>query len=147
MPAYEISNHAAPGAESRHNRVYWRYGDYVGIGPGAHGRLTLGDQRIATEQWRMPGKWLKAAEHGNADELRTPLTRQDQANEFLMMGMCLLEGIDTQRFTHLAGHPLPKDKLRYLSDIGMVEFGPEYLRTTAQGRIILNAILKDLMVD
>jgi oxygen-independent coproporphyrinogen-3 oxidase len=147
LPAYEISNHAAPGAESRHNRVYWRYGDYVGIGPGAHGRLTLGGQRIATEQWRMPGKWLQSAETGSADELRTPLTREDQSSEFLMMGMRLVEGIDTQRFTRLAGHPLPEDKLRYLSDIGMVEYGPEHLRATAEGRMVLNTILKDLMVD
>lgn len=144
--AYEVSNHALSGSESRHNRVYWRYGDYIGIGPGAHGRLTLDGQRHATEQWRMPGQWLQAAGRGNADSVFTAISSQDQAAEFLMMGLRLTEGIDPRRYARLAGGPLPDDKLRYLRDIGMIEYGPDFLRTTKDGRMVLNAVLERLMV-
>ena len=145
--AYEVSNHARPGAESRHNRIYWRYGDYIGIGPGAHGRLTLNGQRHATEQWRAPGKWLQQAEAGNPDELRTPIAPSDQADEFLMMGLRLVEGIDPRRYARIAGRPLPQDKLRYLQDIGMIEHDAAFLRPTAEGRLVLNAVLEQLLVD
>ncbi len=147
MPAYEVSNHARPGAESRHNRVYWRYGDYVGIGPGAHGRLTLNGTRHATEQWRAPGKWMQQAEAGSADEVITPLGTDEQAAEFLMMGLRLVEGIDPQRYERVAGHPLPPQKLRYLSEIGMIDHGPTHLRVTPQGRMVLNAVLEQLLVE
>jgi oxygen-independent coproporphyrinogen-3 oxidase len=147
LPAYEISNHARPGAESRHNRVYWRYGDYIGIGPGAHGRLTLNGTRHTTEQWLMPGKWLLAAEQGNADEALAPLTPDAQGAEFLMMGLRLSEGVDPRRYAQLTGQPLPAHKLGYLSDIGMIEHSPTHLRTTDQGRVLLNAVLETLLVE
>ncbi|MFD1511614.1 radical SAM family heme chaperone HemW [Lacimonas salitolerans] len=147
MPAYEVSNHALPGAESRHNSLYWRYGDYLGIGPGAHGRLTLNGQRHATEQWRMPGKWLAQAEAGNADEALTALPREDQAVEFLLMGLRLTDGIDPRRYEALAGHALPEAKLRYLMDLGMIDHGSIHLRVTPQGRMVLNAVLEQLLTD
>ncbi|WP_090028805.1 radical SAM family heme chaperone HemW [Lutimaribacter saemankumensis] len=144
--SYEVSNHARPGAESRHNRVYWRYGDYIGIGPGAHGRLTLNGVRHATEQWRAPGKWLLEAERGNADSVKEPIEPDDQAAEFLMMGLRLTEGVDPRRYARIAGAPLPDEKLLYLQDIGMIDWTPESLRVTRGGRLVLNAVLQHLMV-
>ena len=145
--SYEVSNHARPGAESRHNRVYWRYGDYIGIGPGAHGRLSLEGQRLATEAWSNPGKWLDTVDHAIGEKERVALTGEDQANEFLMMGLRLAEGIDLSRFEALAGHPLPENRLEHLTELGMIERSDVALKVTRQGRMVLNAILADLLSD
>ena len=142
---YEVSNHARPGAESRHNKVYWRYGDYIGIGPGAHGRLTLDGQRYGTVHWSAPGKWLKAAQTTTTEHSRDAISRADQADEFLMMGLRLTEGISPARYAHLAGHPLPEKNLRYLCDIGMVETSHDNIRVTDAGRMVLNGVLKELI--
>lgn len=142
---YEVSNHARPGAESRHNRVYWRYGDYVGVGPGAHGRLTLNSQRYATEAWSNPGKWLDIVDRGFGEKERTVLAAEDQASEFLMMGLRLAEGIDPLRYKALAGQALPQDRLEHLRDLGMIETSPGNLKVTRQGRMVLNAILAELL--
>ncbi|MWB76943.1 coproporphyrinogen III oxidase [Pseudooceanicola sp. 216_PA32_1] len=143
--SYEVSNLARPGAESRHNRVYWRYGDYVGIGPDAHGRLTLDGQRYATEAWRMPTRWLEAAETGSAETIRTPLAGPEQASEYLLMGLRLTEGIDMARYRALAGEPIPVTTLKHLSDIGMIAVDGDGLRVTTDGRMVLNAIIAELM--
>ncbi|MCR9113781.1 MAG: radical SAM family heme chaperone HemW, partial [Rhodobacteraceae bacterium] len=87
--AYEVSNHAKSGAESRHNLVYWRYGDYVGIGPGAHGRITMNGQRYETEAWSNPDKWLTGSAVSQTEKTRSPVTQDDQAAEFLLMGLRL----------------------------------------------------------
>ena len=95
MPAYEISNHARPGSESRHNLIYWRYGDYAGVGPGAHGRLMLSDKRIATSTIRLPERWREAVMKGN--DMFTDFTAiadADAAREHLLMNLRLREGID-----------------------------------------------------
>lgn len=147
MPSYEISNHAIPGAESRHNLIYWRYGDYVGIGPGAHGRLTLNGQRFATESIRAPGAWLQAVTAGSGDCVNVTLAPAEYSAEHLMMGMRLVEGIDTTRYAQLAGHPLPHDKVRDLLKIGMVVKDGTILRATEQGRAVLNAVLRELLAD
>lgn len=147
MACYEISNHARPGAESRHNLIYWRYGDYAGIGPGAHGRLTLDGVRYATETHLAPGAWLQAAKAGNGESLRVPLTREDAAAEYLMMGMRLSEGLDMVRFSQLSGRHLPESKLNDLVDLGMVTISEKRLSATAQGRAVLNAVLRDLLMD
>ncbi|MGR3761259.1 radical SAM family heme chaperone HemW [Roseobacteraceae bacterium NS-SX3] len=147
MPGYEISNHARPGAESRHNLIYWRYGDYVGIGPGAHGRITLGGQRFATETHRAPGVWLAAVAGGSGESAREPLSTEDAAAEYLMMGMRLLEGLDMARYARLSGRPLPQNRLSNLVHLGMVTISGERLRATAQGRAVLNAVLRELLVD
>jgi oxygen-independent coproporphyrinogen-3 oxidase len=147
MACYEISNHARPGAESRHNLIYWRYGDYAGIGPGAHGRLTLGGVRYATETHLAPGAWLQAANAGNGESLRVPLATEDAAAEYLMMGMRLREGLDMVRFTELSGRHLSESKLNDLVDLGMVTISEKRLRATAQGRAVLNAVLRDLLMD
>ena len=144
---YEVSNHARPGAESRHNRVYWRYGDYIGVGPGAHGRLTLNGSRYATEAWSNPGKWLDSVDHGLAEKERSALTGEEQASEFLMMGLRLIEGVDPLRYAALAGHELPRAKINELCDLGMIETNSQNLRVTREGRMVLNAVLAELLAD
>lgn len=145
LPGYETSNHARVGSESRHNRVYWRYGDYVGIGPGAHGRLTLNGQRQATEAHRAPGKWLAEAENGNGDSLFEPIPTGAQADEFLLMGLRLTEGIDPARYARLAGKPLPQEKLTELAEMGMITHSKTRVAVTQNGRMVLNAILRELL--
>ncbi|CUH64974.1 Oxygen-independent coproporphyrinogen-III oxidase 1 [Thalassovita gelatinovora] len=145
--AYEVSNHAKPGSESRHNLIYWRYGDYIGIGPGAHGRITLNGQRYATETELAPGKWLHAVESGIRAESRAPLAGLDQAGEYLMMGLRIADGINADRYTALAGQPLNAEKLRYLIDIDMIEITGQNVSVTDAGRMVLNAVIKELLVD
>jgi oxygen-independent coproporphyrinogen-3 oxidase len=145
LHAYEVSNHAKPGAESRHNLIYWRYGDYVGIGPGAHGRLTIDGVRHATEASRMPGEWLARVERGSGESLRESLPAQEQATEFLLMGLRLSEGIDMARFERLSGTPLDADALRHLTEIGMVRVENDRLCATEAGRAVLNSVIFDLM--
>ncbi len=147
LPGYEISNHARPGAESRHNLIYWRYGDYVGIGPGAHGRITLNGHRYATEAPRAPGAWLEAVRAGNGTLPFEPLTQEDQVAEHMMMGMRLYEGLDIDRHREIAGQPLAADRLAHLAEIGMVTLDDHRLRATSEGRAVLNAVLRDLLMD
>ncbi len=147
MPAYEVSNHARDGAQSRHNLIYWRYGDYVGIGPGAHGRLTLNGTKLATHAFSNPTRWLDGATAGNTEHPREALSPQDQASEFLMMGLRLREGIDLSRVEALRGSKLPQSKLDHLAEIGMVERTKDRLSVTNQGLMVLNAVLEDLLAD
>nr|WP_254868466.1 radical SAM family heme chaperone HemW [Phaeobacter sp. HF9A] len=150
LPGYEISNHAIPGAESRHNQIYWRYGDYVGIGPGAHGRLTIAGQRYATETPTAPGAWLNAVKKGDGTPTRELLSMEDQVVEHLMMGMRLHEGLDMDRHATLAGAPLSAKKLQELQElqeIGMITLDCNRLRATSAGRAVLNAVLRDLLTD
>ncbi|WP_137700956.1 radical SAM family heme chaperone HemW [Marimonas lutisalis] len=143
--AYEVSNHAKPGAESRHNLIYWRYGDYVGIGPGAHGRLTISGQRYATETPLAPQVWLNQAEETGGESLRRALSRRDQAEEFLMMGLRLTEGLDMRRFERLAGEPLDRRALAHLEDIGMIARDGHRMRVTNAGRMVLNAVITEFL--
>jgi len=144
MPTYEISNHARPGAESRHNLVYWRQGDWAAIGPGAHGRLTLPNGRWATEAHRAPGAWLDAVEkRGNGDSARELLTLSDRAVEYLLMCLRLSEGIDIPRYL-AHGATLPQDRLADLVGLGLVEQRGDRLAATAAGRPVLNGILREL---
>ncbi|KIC10256.1 coproporphyrinogen III oxidase [Leisingera sp. ANG-M1] len=147
MGGYEISNHAKPGSESRHNLIYWRYGDYAGIGPGAHGRLTLNGTRYATETHLSPGAWLDAVRKGNGESLREALVKEDAAAEYLMMGMRLSEGLDMVRYSQLADRDLPENRLDDLVQLGMVTISDQRLRATHQGRAVLNAVLRDLLMD
>jgi oxygen-independent coproporphyrinogen-3 oxidase len=147
MPAYEVSNHARPGAESRHNLVYWRMGDYVGIGPGAHGRVTLDGQRWATVAPKAPGAWLAMVEAGRAGEdPREPVLREEQATEYLLMSLRLSEGTDIARHEALAGKALDAEKLADLGAMGLIEVGEGRLRATPAGRAVLNGVLRELLV-
>nr|WP_284040801.1 radical SAM family heme chaperone HemW [Phaeovulum sp. NW3] len=145
MPAYEVSNHARPGAESRHNSIYWRYGDYAGIGPGAHGRLTLGGSRKATDTPKAPGAWLNRVEQtGTGETLREDLPLHEQAEEYLMFGLRLREGIDAARYQALSGQPLDAEALTEMEDLGLLVIDGAQIRTTPAGRAVLNAILRRL---
>lgn len=145
MPAYEVSNHARDGALSRHNVIYWRYGDYLGIGPGAHGRLTQQGQRNATVCYSNPKRWLDAVAENAAEQSRDLLTRDDEATEFLLMGLRLRDGIDLNRFTDLAGHPLDAGTLTHLTDIGMISVDQNHLIVTDQGFRVLNSVISALL--
>jgi len=146
MGGYEISNHARPGAESRHNLIYWRYGDYVGIGPGAHGRLTVGGRRWAIESPRSPEAWLAAAE-GDAAEItiRSEVEPEDQGAEMLIMGLRLREGVDLARYARLTGRELPAFRIAELSSLGLLELDGSRIFATESGRIVLNAVIKQLL--
>jgi oxygen-independent coproporphyrinogen-3 oxidase len=147
MPAYEISNHASPGAESRHNLVYWRYGDYAGIGPGAHGRLTGPEGRRATETLRDPAAWMTAvAARGDGLAASAPLEPKDQATEYLLMSLRLAEGSDAARYARLAGAPLPADRLAALEADGLLTRRGTRIATTARGRLLLDRVLAELLV-
>ena len=146
MGGYEISNHARPGAESRHNLIYWRYGDYAGIGPGAHGRLTVGGRRWAIESPRSPEAWLAAAE-GDAAEItiRSEVEPEDQGAEMLIMGLRLREGVDLARYARLTGRELPAFRIAELSSLGLLELDGSRIFATESGRIVLNAVIKQLL--
>lgn len=145
LPAYEVSNHAIAGAESRHNLIYWHYGDYIGIGPGAHGRITLNGQRYATEGWSMPDRWLKSVEPGLSEKPRTALSRYEQACEYVIMGMRLAGGIDLARYARLAGEPLSDTRISDLCELGMLNRSDTKIWTTPKGRLILNAVIDTLL--
>ncbi len=146
LPAYEVSNHARPDAESRHNLTYWRYGDYVGVGPGAHGRLTTGAGRLATETLRDPAAWLQAvAARGTGRSAVETLTRSDQAVEYLMMAMRLAEGADLSRYARLAGAPIADARIQPLIEDRLAERSGDRLAATERGRPVLNAILRQLL--
>lgn len=144
--AYEVSNHAKPGSESRHNLIYWRYGDYVGLGPGAHGRITLDGQRRATEAWSNPERWLTMVDQQQSERPVSIITGQEQADELLMMGLRINEGVDLDRYTHLNGRALDTNKISELEDLGMIDVKNNRLRATASGRLVLNAVIKNLLV-
>jgi len=146
LPAYEVSNHARAGAQSRHNLVYWRYGDYAGIGPGAHGRLTLPDgRRMATVTARMPADWLAAAGRGHAVVEQSPVERPDQATEYMLMALRLAEGADLARYRRLAGAPVDAARIARLAGDGLVRQTGDRLAATARGRIVLNRVLAELL--
>ena len=147
LPAYEVSNHARDGAQSRHNLIYWRYGDYIGIGPGAHGRLTKEGRRLATVCHSNPSRWLKAVSKGAAEARREVLSPEEQATEFLLMGLRLKEGISLSRYQRIAKRPLPLDKVSHLADIGMVKVEGDKLIVNNQGVMVLNAVIEGLMPD
>lgn len=144
--AYEISNHARPGAESRHNLVYWRAGEYVGAGPGAHGRIDCEAGRFATATEKHPERWLALVEtqgHGLIVDER--LGAIERADEFLLMGLRLREGIERERFRLLAGRDFDPMRVRSLSEEGLIETTTEgRLRVTASGFPVLDAIVADL---
>ena len=146
LPAYEISNHARPGAECRHNLVYWRYGEYAGIGPGAHGRLVTDKGRLATATIRGPEDWLAAVERdGHGIENRETLSAEAQGDEFLLMGLRLVEGIDPARFAALAGRPLDAGRLDSLITDGLIaRDAAGRLRVTEAGFPVLDALVADL---
>jgi len=147
---YEVSNYARPGSESRHNLAYWRYADYAGIGPGAHGRVTLGDRLLATRRHRAPEIWAERVEargHGSGEDV--PVTREERAREMLLMGLRLSEGISAARFEARTGIALADaielDILGQAIEAGYLVQDRDSLRATREGRLRLDALLAALV--
>jgi putative oxygen-independent coproporphyrinogen III oxidase len=144
LPAYEISNHARPGSESRHNLIYWRYGDYAGVGPGAHGRLRLNGKRTATATTRLPERWRETigrketafADFATVDDA-------DAAREHLLMNLRLAEGIDLAAY-EARWHTRPGN-IQPLIEQDLLTLNGETLRATPRGRLLLNAVIAELL--
>jgi len=146
LAAYEISNHARPGSECRHNLVYWRAQEYAGVGPGAHGRLDIDGSRHATATEKRPEAWLQRVERGGhgliTDDM---LTREEMADEFLLMGLRLAEGIDPARYAELMNRPLDPARIAALREHGLVETTDRgRLRVSMPGLPVLDAVVADL---
>jgi oxygen-independent coproporphyrinogen-3 oxidase len=146
LPAYEISNHARPGQESRHNLIYWRYGDYAGVGPGAHGRLDLNRQRTATAAIKLPERWrdtvLKTG-HGFGE--MTPVSREEAAREHLLMNLRLSEGLDLAGYEQRWGIALGPAKIDALAALGLLACRDGQLTATPAGRLLLNRVIEELL--
>ena len=147
MDRYEVSNHARPGAESRHNLIYWRYGDYLGIGPGAHGRVSLRGRRLATESWKAPGKWLEMVQQGSGERMRQAISMQEQADEYLMMALRIAEGLDVDRHAALSGRPLNSPTRKSLAELGMIHDTGSKIILINQGVMVANAIIREFLAS
>jgi putative oxygen-independent coproporphyrinogen III oxidase len=147
MPSYEVSNHARDGAQSRHNLIYWRYGDYVGIGPGAHGRLTLDGRRTATECFSNPKRWLDGALYGETEKPRETLLMEDQASELLLMGLRLKEGVDPNRYFQLSGRKIDPSAILELESLKLLVSTEQRITISNQGFMVLNGVLRRLLED
>jgi putative oxygen-independent coproporphyrinogen III oxidase len=146
LPAYEISNHARPGGECRHNLIYWRGHEYAGIGPGAHGRLDIAGERHATVTEKRPEAWLAHVEKdGHGVVAEEVLTSAERADEFLLMGLRLAEGIDLARYAAIAGRPLQPERIAMLHEHGFIETtAAGQLRVTLSGFPVLDSVVADL---
>jgi oxygen-independent coproporphyrinogen-3 oxidase len=146
LPAYEISNHAIPGEECRHNLVYWRYGEYAGVGPGAHGRLVSGGKRLALATERNPEAWKTKAETGGHGLVEsTALSAAETGDEFLLMGLRLAEGIELSRLATLAGVRPARGTVDRLVALGHLEQpAAGRLAATRRGRFVLNEVVRRL---
>ena len=145
LQTYEISNHAIPGQESRHNLLYWRYGEYAGVGPGAHSRIADGENRRALIAERHPESWRELVlgqGHGMVSDTIVPPV--DQASEYLLMGLRIAEGIDLDRYAALAGREIDSSKIAGMKSMGLVRRHGQRLMATADGRKLLNAVIAEL---
>ena len=146
LPAYEISNHARPGEESRHNLIYWRYGDYVGVGPGAHGRLNLGGKRMATAAIKLPEPWRdQVAKQGHGYGEMTEISRDEAAREHLLMNLRLAEGVDLADYEMRWNIGPDAEKIAPLIEQGLLKQDGDILTATPQGRLVLNAVIAALV--
>ncbi|HEY4114993.1 MAG TPA: radical SAM family heme chaperone HemW [Rhizomicrobium sp.] len=144
-PAYEISNHATPGAECRHNLLYWRYGDYAGVGPGAHGRLQIGGKRIATSTERLPERWRQSVEaQGHAFVEQTEIANADVAREHLLMNLRLSEGLDLAAYEQRWGVTLDCGRIADLASAGFLNHANGLLQATPHGRLVLNSLIAEI---
>ncbi len=144
LPAYEISNHAVPGEESQHNLLYWRYGEYAGIGPGAHGRLIIGRERWATMNERVPERWLSQVEETGEGWIEAePLSPREQADEMLLMGLRIDEGLDLNRFERIGGKQVDPVLISQLVDQGLLKTSANgrRIKATMAGRMVLNEVV------
>lgn len=148
LNAYEISNHARKGAECQHNRIYWQYGDYAGIGPGAHGRLTIDGQRIATDTPLLPEDWLVTVQkNGSATRDAEMIAPADQAAEYVMMSLRLSEGTDLARVNEISNHRISQSAMDDLIKDGFLSLQNNTLTATSRGKMVLNALLGKLLAQ
>ena len=146
LPAYEISNHARAGSESRHNLVYWRYGDYAGVGPGAHGRLLLDGKRMATATTRLPERWREGLEkNGTAFEDFIAVPDADAAREHLLMNLRLAEGLDLSAYQARWQTRPDVNKIVALIADGFLTQDGDIIRATPNGRLLLNRVISALL--
>ena len=146
LPLYEVSNHAFPGEESRHNLIYWRGGDFIGIGPGAHGRYYQGPKRKATVMTKNPNKWLSQIKKlGHGAEPSTILSKSDEALEYLMMSARLVEGTDLKFLEALDSNLLNSNNIKGLTKLGLIFVKNERIVVTPEGRPVLNSVLSELI--
>jgi putative oxygen-independent coproporphyrinogen III oxidase len=146
LPAYEISNHARQGQESRHNLIYWRYGDYAGVGPGAHGRLDLNGQRTATAATKLPERWRdQVTKSGHGFSERTPVSNDEAAREHLLMNLRLAEGLDLAAYEKRWSTGLDAAKIAVLVERGFVMREDDRLTATPSGRLLLNRVIEALL--
>ncbi len=145
LPAYEVSNHAKPGSESRHNLVYWRAHDYASIGPGAHSRLAIDGTRQALSARKSPEGWRDAVDaKGNGLEALEPLTAEEQAEEYLMMGLRLSEGVDLDRLAQMDGRQLDRTRLAPLIADGLLTLDEIRIAATPKGRMVLDRLIFEI---
>ena len=146
IPAYEISNHARPGQESRHNLIYWRYGEYAGVGPGAHGRINLGGRRTATAAIKLPERWrdtVAKVGHGLSD--MTPVSNEDAPREHLLMNLRLAEGLDLAAYEKRWSTQLDAAKVTAMIEQGFLIRDNDMLTATPNGRLLLNRVIEELL--
>ena len=145
LAAYEVSNHAALSQESRHNTLYWRYGEYAGVGPGAHSRLAAGENRRALMAEKHPEAWASlVAEKGTGVTEDSLVVPAEQASEYLLMGLRMWDGIDLDRYERLAGRAMDPNKIAGLKSLGLIKRQGANLRATPEGRKLLNALITEL---
>jgi putative oxygen-independent coproporphyrinogen III oxidase len=145
VPAYEISNHARPGAECRHNQLYWRYGDYAGVGPGAHGRVRINGMRMATSNERLPERWRTMLdERGDAFVERTEIGADEAAREHLLMNLRLSEGLDLAGYEGRWSVSLDRTRIGALESDGLLQQANGRIAATPRGRLVLNSVIAAL---
>src|SRR5471032_251601 len=146
LPAYEISNHARPGQESRHNLIYWRYGDYAGVGPGAHGRVDLGGHRTATAAIKLPERWRDTvAKSGQGFVEQVAISNEEAAREHLLMNLRLTEGLDLAAYEQRWGARPDAAKIAALTRQGFLTMNGDVLTATPSGRLLLNRVIEELL--
>lgn len=150
LPAYEVSNYAQLGEESRHNLLYWNFGDYIGIGPGAHGRISQGNTKWATSRYKVPEAWLKAIEkEGHGLEITEPLSPLERLQELTLMGLRLTRGLEIKRIQEETGlkveEAYPPQTLFLLEKEGLLQRTSTHLIPTFEGRLRLNGLISALL--
>ena len=144
---YEVSNYSTKNHESIHNKIYWNYGDYLGVGPGAHGRITTQKGRFATQNYYSPIKWQKNALNNTGESIRTLINGKDQADEMAMMGLRLNSGFSKERYFHLSGKKLNEKTLTFLISDNLITVENNFIKATAQGRVVLNSLILNMLSD
>ena len=144
---YEVSNYSRKNHESIHNKIYWNYGDYLGVGPGAHGRITTQKGRFATQNYYSPIKWQKNALNNAGESIRTLINGKDQADEMAMMGLRLNSGFSKERYFRLSGKKLNEKTLAFLISDNLIAVENNFIKATAQGRVVLNSLILNILSD